>query len=167
MKLITARIKDLHTLYVCNLRRALDMEQELTRALPRLIGDAADPDLARALENHLAETEDHAVKVGRLLESHAHDHAAETCKSMKGVAVETAEAIADAYDRAIRDIAIIGAAQQMEHHEIAVYGTLRHWAEVLGFSEDAGILGAIEAEEINTDRLLSEISMTVNMQAAH
>ena len=72
----------------------------------------------------------------------------------------------DATDPAVKDIVIISAAQQVEHHEIAVYGTLRHWAEILGLSTDADVLEAIESEEINADELLTEISNTVNFQAA-
>jgi ferritin-like metal-binding protein YciE len=61
---------------------------------------------------------------------------------------------------------LIGAAQQVEHHEIAVYGTLRRWAEILGLGEDAIVLESIEAEEANADELLSEIAERVNYQAA-
>ncbi len=66
----------------------------------------------------------------------------------------------------MRDIALIGAAQQVEHHEIAVYGTLRRWAEIIGRSSDAAILESIEGEEEKADELLTRIAGTVNMQAA-
>jgi ferritin-like metal-binding protein YciE len=72
----------------------------------------------------------------------------------------------DASDPAVRDIVIIASAQQVEHHEIAVYGTLRHWAEILGLSGDADVLEAIESDEIEADGTLTEISNTVNFQAA-
>jgi ferritin-like metal-binding protein YciE len=66
----------------------------------------------------------------------------------------------------VRDVALIAAGQQVEHHEIAVYGTLRRWAELLGLPEDAVVLESIEAEEVNADELLSEIAEHVNFQAA-
>ena len=66
----------------------------------------------------------------------------------------------------MRDVALIGAGQQVEHHEIAVYGTLRRWAEILGLAEDAVVLESIEAEEVNADELLSEIAERVNYQVA-
>jgi ferritin-like metal-binding protein YciE len=69
-------------------------------------------------------------------------------------------------DPSVRDIALIGAAQQVEHHEIAVDGTLRRWAEIICRSSDASILESIQAEEEKADELLSEIAGTVNMQAA-
>jgi ferritin-like metal-binding protein YciE len=66
----------------------------------------------------------------------------------------------------VRDIALIGAAQQVEHHEIAVYGTLRRWAEIIGRTSDASVLKSIQAEEEKADELLTRIAGTVNMQAA-
>jgi ferritin-like metal-binding protein YciE len=66
----------------------------------------------------------------------------------------------------VRDIALIGAAQQVEHHEMAVYGTLRRWAEIIGRSSDASILESIQAEEERAEKLLTQIAGTVNMQAA-
>ena len=66
----------------------------------------------------------------------------------------------------VRDIALIGGAQQVEHHEIAVYGTLRRWAEILGLDQDAALLESIEAEEENADAVLTEISDRVNLEGA-
>ncbi|WP_158749622.1 DUF892 family protein [Acidobacterium sp. S8] len=79
---------------------------------------------------------------------------------------EDSDTIKDVTDPTIRNIALIGAAQQVEHHEIAVYGTLRHWAEILGLKEDITVLESIEKEEENADQLLTEISGRVNTQAA-
>jgi ferritin-like metal-binding protein YciE len=166
MKLITARIKDLQTLYVHNLRLALNMEQELTVAIPKMVAFATDRGLAAALDHHRRETEGHVAKVQRLIETNSTDKSTETCKAVRGLTTEAVEAMKDAYDLSIRDVAIIGAAQQVEHHEIAVYGTLRHWAEVLGLAKDAEILQAIENDEINADKTLTEISNSLNLQAA-
>ena len=66
----------------------------------------------------------------------------------------------------MHDIALIGAAQQVEHHEIAVYGTLRRWAEIIGLSSDASILKSIQAEEEKADQLLAQIAGAVNVRAA-
>ena len=89
-----------------------------------------------------------------------------TCKVINGLTTEASDTIKDVTDPSIRDIALIGAAQQVEHHEIAVYGTLRRWAEILGLAEDEVVLESIEAEEANADKLLSEIAERVNYQAA-
>ena len=85
---------------------------------------------------------------------------------INGLTTEASDTIKDVTDASIRDIALIGAAQQVEHHEIAVYGTLRRWAEILGLTEDAAVLEFIEEEEGNADELLSEIAERVNFQAA-
>jgi ferritin-like metal-binding protein YciE len=101
-----------------------------------------------------------------LLQSNTGEASIETCKVINGLITEASDTIKDVTDVSIRDIALIGAAQQVEHHEIAVYGTLRRWAEILGLPEDAAVLESIEVEEGNADELLSEIAERVNYHAA-
>ena len=162
MKLISAHIEDLRTLYIDNLRKALDMEQKITKALPDLIENSSDPDLTTAFSNHLEETHGHVLKVQALLQRNTNDDSSETCKVIGGLTTEASDTIKDVTNRQIRDIALIGAAQQVEHHEIAVYGTLRRWAEILGQSDDVALLKTIEGEEANADKLLTQIAAKVN-----
>ncbi len=166
MKLFSAHTEDLHSLYISNLKKALDMEQKITKALPDLIEKSSDAELSGAFRAHLEETKGHVRKVETLLTRNAGDVSTETCKVINGLTTEASDTITDVTEPSIRDIALIGAAQQVEHHEIAVYGTLRRWAEILGFSGDAAILASIEAEELNADEILSSISDRVNFQAA-
>jgi ferritin-like metal-binding protein YciE len=166
MKVFSANIEDLRSLYISNLKKALDMEQKITKALPDLIEKSTDTDLASAFQTHLEETKEHVVKVEGLLESNTGDSKTETCKVISGLTTEASDTITDVTDPSIRDIALIGAAQQVEHHEIAVYGTLRRWAEILGLSADVLVLESIEEEEGNADQLLSEIADRVNFRAA-
>jgi ferritin-like metal-binding protein YciE len=166
MKVFSANIQDLRTLYFSNLKKALDMEQKITKALPNLIEKASDPELISAFEIHLQETNGHVTKVEGLLRRNIGETATETCKVINGLTTEASDTIKDVTDASIRDIALIGAAQQVEHHEIAVYGTLRRWAEILGLTEDAVVLESIEEEEGQADDLLSEIAERVNFQAA-
>jgi ferritin-like metal-binding protein YciE len=166
MKLFSANIKDLRTLYISNLKKTLDMEQKITKALPDLIQNSSDPELVQAFRNHLEETNGHVSKIRSLLQQHEGNDSTETCKVIDGLTTEASDTIKDVTDRSVRDIALIGAAQQVEHHEIAVYGTLRRWAEIIGLSSDASILESIEAEEIKADELLTQIAGAVNMQAA-
>jgi ferritin-like metal-binding protein YciE len=166
MKVFSANIQDLRTLYFSNLKKALDMEQKITKALPNLIEKASDPELVSAFEIHLQETNGHVTKVEGLLRRNIGETATETCKVINGLTTEASDTIKDVTDASIRDIALIGAAQQVEHHEIAVYGTLRRWAEILGLTEDAVVLESIEEEEGQADDLLSEIAERVNIQAA-
>jgi ferritin-like metal-binding protein YciE len=166
MKLFSAHIEDLRTLYIDSLRKTLDMEQKITKALPNLIENSSDSELAQAFRNHLEETKGHVSKVQGLLRSNQGNDSTETCKVIDGLTTEASDTIKDVTDRSVRDIALIGAAQQVEHHEIAVYGTLRRWAEIIGRSSDASILKSIQAEEEKADELLTRIAATVNMQAA-
>ncbi|HEX4425834.1 MAG TPA: DUF892 family protein [Terriglobales bacterium] len=166
MKLFSAHIEDLRTLYITGLKKALDMEQKITKALPDLIENSSDSELAGAFRSHLEETKGHVSKVRALLQSNQGSDSTEACKVIDGLTTEASDTIKDVTDPAVRDIALIGAAQQVEHHEIAVYGTLRRWAEILGLSSDAAVLESIEVEEENADELLTEIAEAVNMQAA-
>ncbi len=166
MKVFSANIQDLRSLYVSNLKKALDMEQKITKALPDLIEKSNDPELLTAFQTHLEETKGHVSMVESLIQRNIGESKTETCKVINGLTTEASDTIKDVTDSSIRDIALIGAAQQVEHYEIAVYGTLRRWAEILGLADDAMILEAIEAQEVNADELLSEISERVNFQAA-
>jgi ferritin-like metal-binding protein YciE len=166
MKLFSAHIEDLQALYVANLKKALDMEQKITNSLPDLIQNSTDPELSEAFRIHLEETRGHVAKVEGLLRRLVGDAQTETCKVINGLSTEASDTIKDVEDTSVRDIALIGAAQQVEHHEIAVYGTLRRWASLLGLEEDADVLESIEADEVNADETLTGISERVNLEAA-
>ncbi len=165
MKIFSAHIEDLRSLYITNLKKALDMEEKITKALPEMIENSTDPELTDAFRMHLEETQGHVATIESLLRSYLGEVETETCKAINGLTTEAADTIKDATDSSIRDIALIGAAQQVEHHEIAVYGTLRRWAEIMGLEEDAALLESIEAEEENADAVLSEIAERVNLEA--
>jgi ferritin-like metal-binding protein YciE len=166
MKLFSENIEDLRTLYVANLKKALDMEQKITKALPTMIEKSTDPQLATAFRNHLTETQGHVTKVQSLLRDATGDTSTSTCKAISALITEAEDNIKDAAEPSIRDITIIASAQQVEHHEIAVYGTLRTWAELLGQDGAANTLEGILEEEKNADELLSTIADSVNTIAA-
>ena len=166
MKLFSANIEDLRTLYIANLQKALDMEQKITDALPKMIEKSTDPDLTSAFQTHLQETRGHVAKVESLLRNATGEASTETCKVINGLTTEASDTIKDVTNPTILNIALIGAAQQVEHHEIAVYGTLRTWANILGETQDATVLESILEEEENADEILSSISDHVNVQVA-
>jgi ferritin-like metal-binding protein YciE len=165
MKLFSENIEDLRTLYLSDLKKALDMEQKITKALPTMIEKSTDPSLAAAFRNHLTETRGHVAKVESILRATTGDAETSTCKAISALITEAEDNIKDAGDPSIRDITLIASAQQVEHHEIAVYGTLRTWAELLAEDEAADILESILEEEKNADELLSTISDSVNTTA--
>ena len=162
MKLFSENIEDLRTLYVTSLKKALDMEQKITKALPTMIEKSTDPQLATAFRNHLEETKGHVTRVEALLRDATGETDTSTCKVISALVTEAEDSIKDAGDDSIRDITLIAAGQQVEHHEMAVYGTLRSWAELLGEADSAEILDSILDEEKNADELLSTISDSVN-----
>ena len=165
MKLFSENIEDLRTLYVADLRKALDMEQKITKALPTMIEKSTDPNLATAFRNHLEETRGHVAQVEDLLRDATGKASASACKAILALITEAEDNIKDAGDPSIRDITLIASAQQVEHHEIAVYGTLRTWAELLGETEAADTLESILEEEKSADELLSTIADSVNTTA--
>jgi ferritin-like metal-binding protein YciE len=165
MKLFSENIEDLRTLYIADLKKALDMEQKISKALPTMIEKSTDTQLATAFRNHLEETRGHVLKVETLLRDASGEASSSTCKAISALITEAEDNIKDAADPSIRDITLIASAQQVEHHEIAVYGTLRTWAELLGEEDAANVLEGILDEEKNADELLSEISDSVNTSA--
>jgi ferritin-like metal-binding protein YciE len=165
MKFFSENIEDLRTLYVADLKKALDMEQKITKALPTMIEKSTDAELATAFRNHLEETKGHVSKVERLLRNSTGDDDTSKCKAISALITEAEDNIKDAGDTGIRDIVLIASAQQVEHHEIAVYGTLRTWAELLGETEAVAVLESILEEEKKADKLLSNISDSVNTTA--
>ena len=165
MKLFSENIEDLRTLYIAKLKKALDMEQKITKALPTMIEKSTDIQLATAFRNHLTETQGHVAKVERLLRDATGDASTATCKAISSLIIEAEDSIKDAADTSIRDITLIASAQEVEHHEMAVYGTLRNWAELLGLTEAADTLESILEEEKKADELLTSISDTVNTSA--
>ena len=165
MKLFSAHIEDLRSLYVGQLKKALDMEQKITKSLPDLIQASTDSELSDAFRMHLDESQGHLSSVEGLLRKHIGEASTKTCKVIGSLTTEASDIIKDATDPSVRDVALIGAAQQVEHHEIAVYGTLRRWAEILSLDEDAAVLESIEAEEENADAVFTEIADRVNLEA--
>jgi len=131
-----------------------------------MIENASDAELTSAFTSHLEETRGHVSKVKSLLMRTTGEDSTETCKVIDGLTTEASDTIKDVTSPTVRDIALIGGAQQVEHHEIAVYGTLRRWAEILGLKEDVTVLKSIEADEGKADKMLTEISSKVNTMSA-
>jgi len=166
MKLFSANIEDLRTLYIDSLQKALDMEQNIVKALPTMVEKSTDPELATAFRDHLEQTRGHVTKVEDLLRNATGEASTSTCKVISGLVTEAEDNIKDATDPGIRDISLIASGQQVEHHEIAVYGTLRTWAGILGEDDHVAVLESILQEEEEADELLTQIAEHVNLQAA-
>jgi ferritin-like metal-binding protein YciE len=140
-------------------------EKALTKALPKMLKKASSDELKEAIENHLSETEEQVTKVEQVFELIGKKPVGKKCEAMAGLIKEAEEIMKETEDGAMRDAGIIMAGQKVEHYEIASYGTLRTFAEMLGQEEVAGILEEILEEEKNADGILTEVARSINIQA--
>jgi ferritin-like metal-binding protein YciE len=162
-----ADMTSLQDLFLHNLRRAYDAEKRLVKALPRLREAASSDDLRHALQTHFEETEVHVDRLDQIFGWFDEQPKAKTCDAIKGI-LDDSKDVADLNaDAAVKDAAIIAAAQETEHFEIALYGTLRTWAVVLGENEAMQALEVTLEEEKAADALLTSIAATLNLRAAH
>jgi len=173
MKIVSENFRDLHALYVNQLRVMLSAEEQMVRAMPDLANAATDQQLHDALWSHYRETDTHVKRLEELLANlKSVDPSVDStspvrCKAVHGLIAEAEDMMQDARDAFVKDAAIIAAAQRLEHHEIAAYGTLRQFAWVLGRTGDADVLDGIVKEEGEADHLLTTISERINLDAKH
>jgi ferritin-like metal-binding protein YciE len=166
MKLTSENLKTLHGLYIAHLKKALDMEREITKALPKMVEKSTTPELANAFRSHLKETEAHVSRIEQILQRHTGSTKSETCKVINALVTEAEDGIKDAKDPMVLDVTLIAAGQEVEHHEIAVYGTLRSWAQLMNHNEDVALLESTLKEEKAADEKLTRISSAANARAA-
>jgi ferritin-like metal-binding protein YciE len=142
-------------------------EKALTKALPKMIKKATSEELIEALEDHLAETEQHVTRAEEIFSLLGKEPKAKKCEAMAGLIKEAEGIMEDSEAGVMRDAGIISAAQKVEHYEIASYGTLRTFAQTLGFDEAASILETTLEEEKTADSILTDIATSaINLEAA-
>jgi ferritin-like metal-binding protein YciE len=166
MGLFTPDVNDLRTLYIDGLRKALSSERQIAEdGLPDMIEAATNPKLAQAFRTHLEETKLHIARLEEILDAEEGEADDWKCKVTAALISEAGSEAGDAKNDAVRDVSLIASGNKVEHHEIAVYGTLRTWAVLLGQNEDAAMLEQTLQEEKNADALLTELSERINVQA--
>lgn len=165
MKVFSANLDNLRKLYINQLQMLLSTEQQITEALPKMIEKASDTQLKQAFQSHLQETEVQVERLEQILNQASGDAKPMKCKVMAALATETEDMVKDAADEAVRDAALISAGQRVEHYEIAVYGAVRHWAQLLGEAAHVELLDKTMKEEGHADHLLTEIADRVNPYA--
>jgi len=149
------------------LKDIYDAEKQLTKALPKLAKKATNEQLREALESHLQETEGHIERLEQIFEQMEMPARGKKCEGMQHLIAEGNEMIGDAEEDGTRDAVMIAAVQKTEHYEIATYGTIRTWANLLGKSDIASILEETLEEEKAADEKLTSIAESfVNEQAA-
>ena len=163
-----ASIDSLHTLLVEEIRDLYDAERRLTKAIPKMAKAASSEDLASALESHLEETQQQVSRLEEVFGMLDTTAKAKTCAGMKGIIEEGDEHLKEDYDAdSLRDAAIIGSAQRVEHYEIAAYGTAIAHARQLGLDDVVRSLEETLEEEKAADVKLTEIAESaINAEAS-
>src|SRR4051812_13404735 len=134
------KLDSLHKLYVEELRDVYSAENQLVKALPKMAKGASSDELKQAFEDHLEETKGHVERLDEIFEALGQKANGKTCKGMKGLIEEGSEMLEEEGDESVIDAGLIGAAQRVEHYEIAAYGTLRTFARLLGEEEAEELL---------------------------
>jgi ferritin-like metal-binding protein YciE len=158
-------VASLHDFFIQELKDLYSAENQITRALPRLIRAASSDDLRSAFEHHLKETEGHVKRLEQAFQILGSSPRGNTCNGMKGVLEEGAEVLDQTAEGSVRDAALISAAQRVEHYEMAGYATVQFCAECLGQLEISDLLEETLEEEKAADQKLSEISQKLNNEA--
>ena len=183
------RLDSLKDLYIDQLQDLYSAEQQLTSALPKMIEGASHPELKTGFRKHLDETKQHVERLEQVLSTIAgtssgreggvsgameavykalgRSPAGKKCAAMAGLIAEGEEVLKASGDPDVRDAGLIAAAQRVEHYEIAGYGTVCTYAEMLGRTSDKETLGRTLTEEKATDEILNQIAKrVVNVDAA-
>lgn len=165
MALFSMKLNNLQQLFVKELRDLYDAEKQITNALPKLIDAASYGELKNALQEHLEVTQQQISRLEQIFQILNEKPEGETCKGMKGVIKEGDEIVSAGGDPSTVDAGIISAAQRVEHYEMAGYGTVRTYAQLLGQAKIAQLLQQTLDEEKEADETLSEIAGSVNVEA--
>jgi ferritin-like metal-binding protein YciE len=152
----------LQALFIDHIRDLYDAEKQLTKALPKLIKAANSKELASAISDHLEQTQNHVSRLEKVFATVDAPAKGKPCKAMKGLVAEGAEAITEHKgEGALCDLAMIAAAQKVEHYEVSAYGTARTMAEYLENTEAAQLLQETEDEERKADETLTKIALSL------
>jgi len=158
-------LDNLQDLFLEQLKDVYDAEQRITKALPKMAREASSEELSSAFEEHLAQTQEHVTRLERVFRILGESPSKKTCKAMVGLLEEGEEIMKEDAPESVLDAGLIGAAQKVEHYEMATYGCLRDWAQLLGLSEAADVLQQTLDEEGETDKRLTEIAQSLNVEA--
>ena len=167
MGLFSKDIKTLNDLFVHTLQDIYYAENQITKALPKMIEKASDPQLRQGFETHLGETQNHIKRLEQVFKLHGQAPKAVDCPAIDGVLKEANEVAGEVADKQVLDAALIALAQAVEHYEMTRYGTLVAWAKQLGHGDCATILQQNLDEERATDRKLTAMADSkINQRAA-
>jgi ferritin-like metal-binding protein YciE len=155
----------LKELYIDELRDIYNAENQLLKALPKMAKGSTSEQLRTGFEKHLEQTRGHVQRLEQIFKELGEKPSGKKCKAMEGLVAEGAETLGEDYEDEVMDAAIIGAAQRVEHYEIAAYGTVRTFAELLGEDSAVQLLEQTLEEEKETDQKLSVLAGDINVEA--
>ena len=156
---------ELKELYVDELKDIYSAETQLVKALPKMAKAAVSAELRNGFQEHLTQTEVHVTRLEQIFEELGEKPTGKKCEGMAGLIKEGGEAAEEDYESEVKDSALIGAAQRVEHYEIAAYGTVRAMAEKLGDDKAVQLLTQTLQEEKDTDVKLSKLSDKMKVEA--
>jgi len=158
----------LQDLYIAELKDLYSAENQILKALPKMIKAASTPELQQGFEEHLEQTRGHVQRLEEIFEKLDQNPKGKKCKGLEGIVEEAKETMNEIEDPAVLDAALIAGAQKVEHYEMASYGCVRTWARQLGDEEAANLLQQTLDEEAETDKKLTQLAESmVNLEAAH
>jgi ferritin-like metal-binding protein YciE len=160
------KLDSLEKLYVEQLKDLYSAESQLVQALPKMAKAASSADLRKAFQMHLDQTKEHVNRLEQIFENMEYKPTGHKCKGMEGLIEEGEEMIENNAEEEVRDAGLIAAAQRVEHYEIAGYGTVRTYAEMLDRSDDVQLLQQTLDEEYKTDEKLTMLAESeINIEA--
>lgn len=159
------RKSSLRQLYVDELKDLYSAETQLVKALPKMAKASSNAELRQAFEEHLRQTSEQVSRLEQIFDALGEKPTGKKCLGMEGLVKEGAETMQENYGDAVMDAAIIGAAQRVEHYEIAGYGTVREFAELMGESEHVSLIEETLTEEKQADEKLTQLAEQINREA--
>jgi ferritin-like metal-binding protein YciE len=155
----------LKDLYIDELKDIYNAENQLVKALPKMAKTANSEELRTGFEEHLEQTRGHVQRLEQIFKELGEKPSGKKCKGMEGLVAEGQEIMGEDFEDDVMDAALISAAQRVEHYEIAAYGCVRTWADLLGESEASSLLDKTLEEEKETDEKLTQLAEEINVQA--
>jgi ferritin-like metal-binding protein YciE len=155
----------LKELYIDELKDIYNAENQLVKALPKMAKTANSEELRTGFEEHLEQTRGHVQRLEQIFKELGEKPSGKKCKGMEGLLAEGQEIMGEDFEDDVMDAALISAAQRVEHYEIAAYGTVRTYAELLGEDTAAQLLEQTLEEEKETDQKLTDMAGEINVKA--
>ena len=158
-------MSNLEDLFLHHLKDTYDAEKRLLKALPKMKKAASSKTLQTAFQAHTAETEQHVARLEQIFEMIEKPARGKKCVGMEGLIEEGKEVMEEDAPDSVMDAGLISAAQKVEHYEIAAYGTMATYAEILGLKDALRLLKQTLGEEKQTDEKLTKIASSINFEA--